>query len=72
MRLYEVRVETVSPDYGTHQGYKHIAFCINENKAKEIAETFIKNNKIKEWWIIYGRKENHINVETIDRGKIIE
>ena len=73
MRLYEVRVEKVTSDWGKHIGYKTIGFCINENKANEVAKDFIKSIPFKEWWMAYGtNSEGNINVEVIDRGEIIE
>ena len=73
MKLYEIRVETVDMDWGRHTGYEHIAYCISENKANEIAKTFAEKHEINQWWMIYGKNtENHINVEIIDKGIITE
>lgn len=73
MKLYEVRVEEVTPDWGRHTGYKTLGFCTDENKANEVATNFIKNLKLKEWWMAYGtNSEGNINVEVIDRGEIIK
>lgn len=73
MRLYEVRVEKVSADWGRHEGYETIGFCVNENKANEVAKTFAEKHEVNQWWMVYGKNaEKHINVEVVDRGEIIE
>ena len=70
MNIYEVRVEKVNADGGKHLGYETIGFCINKNKANELAKAFAEKHEINQWWMSYGQNaEGHINVEMVNRGE---
>ena len=73
MTVYEVRVETVDFEWGRHVGYKTIGFTVDRKKANEVAKEWAKKHEVNQWWCCYGtNKKGHINVEVINRGKVIE
>ena len=72
MRVYEVRVEKVTSDWDRNEGYETIGYTVNQAKAEEVAKAWAEEHERNQWWMCYGKKNGHINVEIVDRGEVIE
>lgn len=75
MTLFEIKVETVSSDWGRHTGYKTIGYTVNKAKAEEVAKAWAEEHTEagRCWWMSYGKNENDdINVIVEEKGEIIE
>lgn len=47
MKIYKVELETLTYDWGRHEGWELIGYYVNKDKANKIAENAYKNrNKV--------------------------
>lgn len=73
MKVYEVRIEKVSADWGIREGWKNVAYTVNEAKAKEIAAAKKVEIAAKPtWWMTIGKKNGEPNVEVVELGEVVE
>lgn len=74
MKVYEVRIEKVSADWGRHEGWKNVAYTINKERAEEIATA--KKAEIAvmpTWWMVYGKTaKGEPRVEVVELGEVVE
>jgi len=73
MKVYEVRMEKVSADWGRFEGWENVAYTISEAKAEEIATAKKAEIKAKAtWWMTVGKKNGEPNVEVVELGEVVE
>lgn len=73
-KLYEVRTYTVDAYYGLNNGYDHIAYTLNADKAEEIrmAEE-AKQLARRDWWMDVAKTtDNKPKVEVVELGEVVE
>ena len=70
--LYEVKITLVTADWGRFDGYDHILWTTNKDKAEAKAEALRKKIKATAcWWMSYGKDANgDPEVIVMDVGEI--
>lgn len=73
MKVYEVRVEKVSADWGRHEGWENVAYTLTEAKAVEVATAKKAEIAAKPtWWMVYGKVNGEPKVEVVELGEVVE
>ena len=73
-KLYEIRVNTVDAYYGLPNGYKHIAYTLNAEKAEEIrAATEAKELERRYWRMDVAKTaDDKPSVVVVELGEVVE
>lgn len=72
MKVYEVKVAKVDAYEGRFNGYEHIAYTLDENKAEEIKVKAIADIKAKnEWWMTTAKAKGEPDVVVVELGEVV-
>lgn len=74
MKVYEVKLEKVTGDWGRFAGWERIALTLNKEKAEEIATAKREEAaNIECWWMGYGKgNDGKPNVVVEELGEVVE
>lgn len=74
MKIYEVRTYTVDAYYGRPNGYDHIAYTLNPDKAEELrAAEEAKQLTRRDWWMDVAKTaDRKPRVEVVELGEVVE
>lgn len=73
-KIYEVRINTINVYYGTRNGYRHVGYMLDVNKAEELKNRAMVELLAKDdWWMDTAKNAlGEPDVEVVELGEVWE